>query len=88
MSVSLVWCGIMTVESDTKLVKNSLNSQFAELRWIFAESLRTFAGLYLNFAGFESYFAELNKFVINKGFFSWITNVIGIKFIWSDASDS
>jgi hypothetical protein len=65
-----------------------MNFQFAELRSTFAESTRTFAGLYRNFAGFEAYFAELNKFVINKGFLSWITNVIGIKFIWSDASDS
>ncbi len=88
MSVSFVWCGIMTLDLDTKFVKNAVNFQFAELRWIFAESPRTFAGLYRNFAGFEWYFAELNKFLFNKGFFTWITNVTGIKFKWSDASDS
>ncbi|GAM15161.1 hypothetical protein SAMD00020551_3317 [Mesobacillus selenatarsenatis SF-1] len=76
MSVSFVWCGILKVDLDTKLVKTAVNFQFAELRSIFAESPLTFAGLYRNFAGFEAYFAELNKIVINKGFFSWITNVI------------
>jgi hypothetical protein len=50
MSVSFVWCGILKVDLDTKLVKNAVNFQFAELRSTFAESTRTFAGLYDNFA--------------------------------------
>jgi hypothetical protein len=45
MSGTFVWCGIMTPDLDTKLLKNAGNFQVAELRWIFAESTRTFAAM-------------------------------------------
>jgi hypothetical protein len=48
MSVTFVWCGILSVDLDTKLVKNAVNFQVGELRWIFAESTRTFAGMALH----------------------------------------
>jgi hypothetical protein len=58
MKKSLILCGILTVDSDTKLVKNAVNFQFAELRPFFAELPSAIAESTFYFAEFTPLFAE------------------------------